>query len=64
MPWHTGLQIHYVKADPKVGEHHIYRKYLKCNIFQVATDSLNSENLKVAITQLCHELQICNFTML
>ena len=27
MPWHTGLQIHYGKADPKVGEQHIYRKY-------------------------------------
>ena len=25
---------------------------------------LNSDNLKVAITQLCHELQVWNFTML
>ena len=23
-----------------------------------------SENLKVAIAQLCHELHVCNFTML
>ena len=27
-------------------------------------DLLNSENLKVAIAQLCHEIQVCNFTML
>ena len=25
---------------------------------------LNSENLKVAITQLCKELQFCNYTIL
>ena len=25
---------------------------------------LNSENLKVAIAQLCHDIQVCNFTML
>ena len=64
MPRHTGLQIHYVKTDPKVREQHIYRKYLKCNIFQVTTDLLNSENLRIAITQLCNELHVCNFTML
>ena len=27
-------------------------------------DLLNSENLKVAIAQLCHDMQVCNFTML
>ena len=28
-------------------------------------DLLNSDNLKVAITQLCHDdIQVCNFTML
>ena len=27
------------------------------------TDLLNSENLKVAIAELCYELQICNFTV-
>ena len=27
-------------------------------------DLLNSENLKVAIAQLCHDIQICIFTML
>ena len=28
-----------------------------CNSFQVTTDLLKSENLKVAIAQLCNELQ-------
>ena len=32
--------------------------------FQVISDLLNSDNLKAAITQLCHELQVWNFTML
>ena len=27
-------------------------------------DLLNSENLKVPIAQLCHDIQVCNFTML
>ena len=61
---HTGLQFYYVIADPKVGEQHIYRNYFKCNIFQVTTDLLNSENLRISITQLCHELNISNFTMI
>ena len=60
----TVLQIHYVIADPKVGEQPIYRKYLKCNFFQVTNDLLNSDNLRIAIIQLCHELHVCNFTML
>ena len=64
MQWATGLKFHYVMADPKVGEQHIKAKYCKCNSFQVTTDLLNSDDLKVAITQLCHELQVCNFTML
>ena len=25
-------------------------------------DLLNSENLKVVIAQLCHDIQVCNFT--
>ena len=32
--------------------------------FEVTTDLLNSENLKVAIAQLYKELQVCDFTML
>ena len=27
-------------------------------------DLLNSENLKVASAQLCHDIEVCNFTML
>ena len=64
MPWATGLKFYYVIADPKVAELHIYTKFSKCNSFQVISDLLNSDNLKVAITQLCHELQVWNFTML
>ena len=43
-------------ADPKVGEQHTEAKYCKCSSFQVTTDLLNCENLKIAIAQLCHEL--------
>ena len=64
MLWHTGLQFYYVIADPKVGQQHIYRKYFKCNSYQVTTDLLNSENLRKANTKLCHELHVCNFTMI
>ena len=51
-------------ADPKIGEQYIKTKYSKYNTFQVTTESLNSKNLRTAITQLCHELQVSNFTML
>ena len=27
-------------------------------------DFLNSENLNVAIAQLCHDIEVCNFTMI
>ena len=33
-------------------------KYSKCHTFQVISDLLKSDNLKVAIAQLCHELQV------
>ena len=56
--------ISHVISDPKVGEQHILTKYSKFNIFQVTTDLLNSQYLKIAIAQLCHELHVCNFTML
>ena len=32
--------------------------------FQVTTDLLNSENLEVAIAQLCYELQVWKFSIL
>ena len=60
----TGLQFYYVIADIKVAEQHIYTNFYKCNSFPITTDLLNSENLKVAITQLCNEPQVWNFTML
>ena len=37
--------------------HGCYRRLL-LNSFQAIRDLLNSENLKVAFTQLCNELQI------
>ena len=39
------------------------KKYCKCNCFRVTTDLLKSENLKVAIAQLCYELQVYHFTI-
>ena len=45
-----------IKADPRA-EKHIYTNFCKCNSFPITTDLLNSENLKVAITQLCNEPQ-------
>ena len=38
-------------------------KYSKCNSFQVTSDLFNSENLNVAIAQLCNVLQACNLTI-
>ena len=52
----TGLQLYYVIVDPKVDESYISRKFSKCNSFQIVTDLLNSENLKVAIAQLCKDV--------
>ena len=40
------------------------KKYMENNTFRVTLDLLNSENLKVAIAQLCNELQVSNLTML
>ena len=60
----TSLELHYVIADSEIGKQHIETKNSKCNTFQVISNLLNSDNLKVAITQLCHELQVWNFTML
>ena len=46
-------------STPQGGGHN----YCQCSNFQVTTDLLNSENLKVATAQLCHELQVCTFTV-
>ena len=60
----TGLQYYDVIADPKVGESDIKTKYSNCNIFQITTHLLKNYNIKVVITQLWKQLQVCNFTML
>ena len=64
MPSATGLKFDYVIADPKVAEQHIYTKFSKCNTFQAINDLVLNKNLKVAITQLCNEPLVWNFTML
>ena len=56
MQWPTCLQFYYVITDPKVGEKHTLTKYSKCNSFHFTTDLLNSDNLKVAIAQLCNDV--------
>ena len=45
-------------AKDKVGEQHILRKYCNCNSFGVTMDLLNSQNFKVASTQLSNVQQI------
>ena len=45
-------------AKDKVGEQHILRKYCNCNSFGVTMALLNSQNFKVAITQLSKVQQI------
>ena len=37
---------------------------LNAIVFKIQLNLLDSENLKVAIAQLCNELQVCNFTIL
>ena len=56
----TGLQLYYVIVDPKVDGYHVSRKFSKCNSFQVITNLLNSENLKIANALLCNELLVCS----
>ena len=57
------LPSYHVVTRQKVAEQHILTKCSKCNTFQVTSDSLNSENLKISIAKLCYEVQVCNFTM-
>ena len=63
MPWYTGVQYHYVIANLKYMNKIFKQSSLNAS-FQVTTDLLNNENLKVTITQLRNELQVCKFTML
>ena len=50
-------------AKDKVAEQHILGKYSNCNSFGVTMALLNSQNFKVAITQLSKVQQVWNFTM-
>ena len=53
-----------LKEGSKVKSDHINR-FPAHDFLQVGyNDLLNSENFKVAITQLCNEPQVWNFTML
>ena len=49
--------FHHIVKD-KVAEQHILGKYCNCNIFAVTMDLLNSQNFKVAITQLSKVQQV------
>ena len=44
---------HLIVKD-KVAGQHVLGKYSNCNSFGVTMDLLNSQNFKVAITQLCN----------
>ena len=53
-----------LKEGSKVKSDHINR-FPAHDLLQVGyNDLLNSENLKEAIAQLCHDIEVCNFTML
>ena len=49
--------FHLIVKD-KVAEQHILGKYCNCNSFGVTMDLLNSQNFKVAITQLSKVQQV------
>ena len=55
--------ICHLLVKDKVAEQHILGKYSNCNSLGVTMDLLNSQNFKVAITQLSNTQQIWNFTM-
>ena len=55
--------MYHVIAKDKVAEQHSLGKYSNCNSFGVTMALLNSQNFKVAITQLSKVQQVWNFTM-
>ena len=60
--WHAmKLQniCHLIVKD-KVAEQHILGKYCNCNSFGVTMALFNSQNFKVAITQLSNVQQVCD----
>ena len=50
--------IYHLIAKNKVAEQHILGKHSNCNTFLVAIALLNSQNFKVAITQLSKVQQV------
>ena len=50
--------MYHLIAKDKVAEQHISGKYSNCNSFGVTIDLLNSNNFKVAITQLSNVQQL------
>ena len=50
--------ICHVIVKEKVAEQIILGKYCNCNSFGVTMDLVNSQNFKVAITQLCNVQQV------
>ena len=55
--------MYHLIAKNKVAEQHILGKHSNCNTFLVTIALLNSQNFKVAITQLSKVQQVWNFTM-
>ena len=58
--WHAiePQTICHLIVKDKVAEQHILEKYSNCNSFGVTMDLLNSQNFKVAITQLSNVPQV------
>ena len=50
--------MYHLIAKNKVAEQHILGKYFNCNTFLVTIALLNSQNFKVAITQLSKVQQV------
>ena len=50
--------MYHLTAKDKVAEQHILGKYSNCNSFLVTIALLNSQNFKVAITQLSKVQQV------
>ena len=58
--WHAiePQTMYHLIAKDKVAEQHILGKYSNCNSFGVTMALLNSQNFKVAITQLSKVQQV------
>ena len=58
--WHAiePQTIYHLIVKDKVAEQHLLGKYSNCNSFGVTMDLLNSQNFKVAITQLSNVQQV------